>query len=161
MTGKLCPRCGRDDVDFGRNKARPDGLQAQCRECLKVIQRKSRQRPAERERGRRVREGQRRKLRAWLLGYLATHPCVDCGEADPVVLEFDHRDGKEKVAPISRMASDAVALPLLVAEVEKCVVRCANCHRRRTARTVWRSYRASGLLLRRPHGETSGLHPTR
>jgi hypothetical protein len=67
----------------------------------------------------------------WLLEYFKTHPCSDCGEVDPVVLEFDHlRDKAFDVAP---------ALPYrnwssILAEIEKCDVVCANCHRRRTAR---------------------------
>jgi hypothetical protein len=132
---KWCPQCERSlsRDEFGRNRARPDGLQAQCRGCLKGIQKVSRQRPAERERGRRNRDGQRRKLRMWVKSYLETHPCEDCGEPDPVVLEFDHVRG-DKVAAVAEMIRDAVALPRLVVEVEKCAVRCANCHRRKTAR---------------------------
>ena len=68
---------------------------------------------------------------AWLLDYFTTHPCVDCGETDPVVLEFDHlRDKLFEVAEGIRYRSWKAVL----AEIEKCEVRCANCHRRETAR---------------------------
>jgi hypothetical protein len=67
----------------------------------------------------------------WLLDYFETHPCVDCGETDPVVLEFDHlRDKRFNI-------SDGIAnkpWALVLAEIAKCDVVCANCHRRRTAR---------------------------
>ncbi len=69
----------------------------------------------------------------WVRDYLATHPCVDCGETDPLVLDFDHRDPKAKSANVSYLVCSA-GLARVQAEVEKCDVRCANCHRRKTAR---------------------------
>jgi hypothetical protein len=62
--------------------------------------------------------------------FFQTHPCADCGEADPVVLEFDHlRDKKFEVGNgFSERGWESV-----LAEMEKCDVVCANCHRRRTA----------------------------
>jgi hypothetical protein len=67
----------------------------------------------------------------WLVDYFATHPCVDCGETDPVVLEFDHL--RDKLFNISAGIAYK-SWPLILAEIEKCEVVCANCHRRRTAR---------------------------
>lgn len=72
-------------------------------------------------------------LRGVAYEYLLEHPCVDCGERDPVVLQFDHRDGVEKLGTISHMISKAVGMRTLVDEIAKCDVRCANCHQRRTA----------------------------
>ena len=68
----------------------------------------------------------------WLLEYLLEHPCVDCGESDPIVLEFDHRDASTKVAAVSTLARGGYSLNAVKREVAECDVRCANCHRRRT-----------------------------
>lgn len=66
----------------------------------------------------------------WLYQYLLKNPCVDCGESDPVVLEFDHRGDKRL------MISSAVnnyGASRLKEEIDKCEVRCSNCHKRKTA----------------------------
>lgn len=68
----------------------------------------------------------------WLAEYFKTHPCVDCGETDPIVLDFDHRDGTKKKFAISQRIGRC-SLHTLLTEIAKCDVRCANCHRRRTA----------------------------
>lgn len=66
-----------------------------------------------------------------ILEHLKANPCVDCGEPDPVVLEFDHVRGR-KVDDISVLATNGCTKKL-VEEMKKCDVRCANCHRRITA----------------------------
>lgn len=76
---------------------------------------------------------ERLKIEDWLVQYLSTHPCIDCGETDIVVLEFDHRDDITKVYNVGSMRRDAKSLAAVMREVGKCDVRCANCHRRRTA----------------------------
>ena len=67
----------------------------------------------------------------YLIEFFVTHPCADCGEQDPVVLEFDHlRDKSFAIGPaLSRRNWQSI-----LDEMEKCEVVCANCHRRRTAR---------------------------
>lgn len=65
--------------------------------------------------------------------YLLTHPCVDCGEDDPIVLDFDHVDPAQKLWSVAAMVSRQ-AQPAIEREIDKCVVRCANCHRMRTAK---------------------------
>tara|TARA_B100000459_G_scaffold12734_1_gene6787 strand:- start:57 stop:440 length:384 start_codon:yes stop_codon:yes gene_type:complete len=72
------------------------------------------------------------KAREWVKGYLLTHPCVDCGNTDIRVLEFDHRIPSEKSFIISRRVAGGVSLKTLAEEVAKCDIRCANCHRIRT-----------------------------
>ncbi|HEV2009592.1 MAG TPA: hypothetical protein VGS17_01005 [Candidatus Limnocylindria bacterium] len=64
--------------------------------------------------------------------FLLTNPCVDCGETNPVVLDFDHVDPTTKRWSVGRMLSRRTTTAVR-REMSKCVVRCANCHRRRTA----------------------------
>ena len=57
--------------------------------------------------------------------------CVDCGESNPVVLEFDHVRG-EKVGNIANMVHAPLSISAIKEEIRKCEVRCANCHRKKT-----------------------------
>lgn len=72
------------------------------------------------------------KIRHYLLEYLLQKACVDCGEKDPIVLEFDHLDRKNKTRQISRFLSGHYSWKKIKVEIEKCEIRCANCHRRKT-----------------------------
>jgi hypothetical protein len=69
--------------------------------------------------------------REWIRSYLELHPCADCGESDARCLDFDHVRGK-KVCAISQMIGN-YSWESIEREIAKCEVRCANCHRKRTA----------------------------
>lgn len=71
--------------------------------------------------------------RAWITAYLTEHPCVDCGETDLEVLDFDHVRGN-KTAAVSSLVRGGYSLAKIVAEAALCEIRCANCHRRVTRR---------------------------
>jgi hypothetical protein len=79
----------------------------------------------------RIREWTRQNiaLNGFLIRALKREGCVDCGESDPVVLDFDHVFGK-KTAKVTGLLGSGQGR--LINEAAKCEVRCANCHRRAT-----------------------------
>lgn len=72
------------------------------------------------------------KIRGLLLAFLSKKECIDCGEKDPIVLEFDHRNSDEKFKIIGKMLSGHYSWQSIEKEIKKCDIRCANCHRRKT-----------------------------
>lgn len=58
--------------------------------------------------------------------------CIDCGyNSSPYALEWDHVDGSRNGGPsVASLVSSGLSRALK--EAEKCVVRCANCHRIKT-----------------------------
>lgn len=69
------------------------------------------------------------RLREYVSRYLLSHPCSDCGITDIRVLDFDHRDEMTKEYQISTLMNGNYGYDLVIREIDKCEVRCANCHR--------------------------------
>lgn len=115
-----------------------------CRTCKRAYERNVYATNVERrEQVRKARTSSYRRIveqnRDFVLSYLRAHPCVDCGIEDVRVLQFDHDNAAEKEANVSELMGSSLAR--LVAEIEKCSVRCANCHMRRTATQFgWYAY---------------------
>lgn len=80
------------------------------------------------------------KYFGYIRTYLKSHPCIDCGESDILVLEFDHKDRDLKDVDISSLVRRMLSFKKLLSEISKCEVRCANCHRRKTLKenNSWR-----------------------
>ena len=137
-TGKLfCPKCQQDlePADFADNSRRATGKQLWCRKC-KAAYDAELYRASPQRRAAITKNNVRRAAdnSALVFAYLCHHPCVECGERDPVVLEFDHRNAPEKISSVTDLCrGGAWKWQRVLDEMLKCDVRCANCHRRRTA----------------------------
>ena len=137
MRTKVCSgECGQrlplDEIHFSIRSYGAATFRADCKACYN----KKKRRPSDTEArvDSRIRQGlSRERNRGLIAAYVATHHCVDCGESDPVVLDFDHVRG-EKRRNVSKMVASHFSEKSILAEIEKCDVVCANCHRRRTAK---------------------------
>lgn len=128
---KKCSKCKevKEVTEFGINAARSDGLQSQCKPCRRSTNRTYYEASKETQNPKRrlTKQALIDTNQALMVEYLRSHPCVDCGNGDIRVLEFDHVRG-DKSFNISTKLRD-VAWASLLLEIEKCEVRCANCHK--------------------------------
>lgn len=148
---KRCSRCDETKPvnDFPIKNKKTGLRRTWCRDCARAYGREHyrRDRTPYLDRSRARRREERPRIVAAVADYLRTHPCVDCGETDIVLLDFDHRDPSTKVAPVSRLSHWA-SMNVVFAEISKCDVRCGNCHRTKTAaQRNWR--KAPGFLSKR------------
>jgi len=77
---------------------------------------------------------QKEILATYLFEVLSKSACIDCNENDVIVLDFDHLNNKR--FGIAEMYRNSYSLNAIQEEIKKCVVRCANCHRRKTAKDI-------------------------
>lgn len=120
---KACKGCGVEKPlsDYYANRGMADGHVNWCKPCMIA-------RHGEKKRKR------ARELRAYVQAIKVERGCADCGyNANPVALDFDHLPGAIKVDRLA-VLSCSNALHVIHAEIDKCEVVCANCHRIRTAK---------------------------
>jgi hypothetical protein len=133
---KICSKChvSQPLSNFHNRKYVKDGKVSQCKSCIeKKRQKRLKDNPEkEAKRVKLVRERAQQRNRKFVYTYLQSHPCVDCGESRIQVLDFDHiKDNKQY--NISYMTKSGFTIGKIKIEIAKCEVRCANCHRMKTA----------------------------
>ena len=105
--------------------------QSYCKSCQSIYRKEHYNNNKEKykEKARIRNEKIRKDLRKYVKEYKEKHPCVNCGITKPIIiLDFDHVKG-EKKGTIANMVGTACSLETLKKEIEKCDVRCSNCHR--------------------------------
>ena len=145
MELKKCTNCKleKDLNDFNKNKSKKDGLNNICRICSNIrcnkyyLENKVKHKENTKKNTKKIIQ----KNRINLFEFLKSNPCVDCGEIDPIVLEFDHIDPKTKIENISTLMTQGFKWSVIKEEIDKCEIRCANCHKRKTAKQQnWYKY---------------------
>lgn len=133
---KTCIKCQqtKDDAEFPiRNRASMK-RNNKCREChreyVKIHYEKNKSGYIKRAKNHT--DQQRELNRKNLFEFLQGKKCADCGNTDFRVLEFDHDNRKDKRMGVCKMVCRGHAWNSILKEIEKCTVRCANCHRIKT-----------------------------
>lgn len=112
------------------------GIRAKtCRECAHGFNKTYFEGPAKERHLQQVNERKqeaRRFARDYVLEYLSSQSCAHCGEDDIRVLEFHHREKDNKYMAVAAMVSGGFSVERIRAEMAKCDVLCANCHRKIT-----------------------------
>lgn len=84
----------------------------------------------------------RKRNRKYINKYKSAHPCVDCGFSDIRALDFDHVNG-EKDLNLAQTHS-YWSVKRIQREIDKCEVRCSNCHRIKTWERLRMSEKSNG-----------------
>ena len=143
--GRFCSGCGvAHPIDnFAFKNTRAGRRHSRCRACYRRISQEhyANNKRAYLERNQRNNPQQREANRIFVNQFLREHPCVKCGESDPVVLEFNHVDPATKTGNICDMIHFRVSPARIRLEIAKCDVLCANCHQRHTTRQSLAHYK--------------------
>ena len=106
-----------------------------CREChneyLKKHYEKNREKYIKKSRINNKNMVIRNRLK--MIEFLKDKECSNCGEKDPVVLEF-HHPNDDKKHPVATLLTNGYSWSAIKREIDKCIILCANCHRRETAK---------------------------
>jgi len=136
METKICSKCGTvQPIDeFSIKKKSTNYRETICKPCKREYVRSHYRANKEiyKKRAASFTKKTRQNNYQKALEYLQEHPCVDCGETDVVVLQFDHV--REKRKSVSVLLGSGCCWNTILKEIEKCEVRCANCHTRKTAK---------------------------
>lgn len=147
---KFCGSCKQDKLVslFARNSRKKDGFQTACKSCQTDYGKIRYQ--THKERYKEIDTKLRIRNQIVVYEYLRQHPCVDCSTDDPVVLTFDHVRGQKRWT-ISDMVKHSWGLKTIFDEIEKCEVRCFNCHMKkdslRRGSRKWKALNALNLSV--------------
>ena len=130
MEIKICNTCGEEKplTEFNFRNRRENKYFSICKECQRKRRRELYKIKYKEEYKDRLREN-KKKHRNFIkqkIQQLKSEGCCICGECDPCCLDFHHLRDKE----FEIGHSMDVTLENLMKEVDKCIVLCANCHRK-------------------------------
>ena len=131
---KTCSKCKcqKDSDSFYKSKKSKDGLQVYCKSCSKELRKKhyTKNRKVEKSNNKAYKISRQR----FLFEFLLDNPCKSCGETNPVLLDFHHKNSDRKSFTITSNQGLCKSEQKLQEEINKCDILCSNCHRLITAK---------------------------
>ena len=137
---KVCTKCNENlpISCYNIKKTNKDGtpqLQSMCINCNKLYQK---------EHYIKNKQNYSLKARNWdkeykkkvysLLIEMSKDGCIECGEKHFACLQYNHIEPETKTDSISNMIRNTKGIDLILEEIKKCEILCANCHAKKTAK---------------------------
>lgn len=82
----------------------------------------------------------KQELRDWLDAYKSKLACERCGEKHMACLDFHHKDASQKDFTVGAIKEYGWGREKVLLEIQKCMVVCANCHRKLHAKVAKQNY---------------------
>jgi hypothetical protein len=136
---KICSKCKEEkslsEYHNKRLNSGNMGLQPWCKECYRKHHRDKWSTLDNSEN--RIKKGINQKIRRdrnrqFVWDYLKSRHCEQCSESNPILLEFDHIDPKEKLMTVSKVVGQTLSISRILSEIAKCRILCVKCHRLHT-----------------------------
>ena len=143
---KYCGDCKKDRSvhEFCKNSGRKDKLQSLCKKCQNVRNKKRYHMNREYFSSMHMLNKRKRALMNYtkIITEYFSEPCIDCGVVyHPSCMVFDHIDPKLKKRfakrgnqGVFKLVRDGYSWKLILKEIDKCEVRCQNCHHIKTSK---------------------------
>jgi len=128
MKTKLCRECNKNVSVLNFSKGKDNGYAYWCKNCVREYDKKRHKKQAvkRREQAR----SRRQELSIWFQELKNGLSCVRCGESHNSCLEFHHKDPTTKIMSLANMPKSGFSKEVILEEITKCEVLCANCHRK-------------------------------
>ena len=127
MKTKICTGCTKRKPkgSFYRNKNTKDGVQTQCKICMRGAYNNSRNK--KKDHYNRVKRTRVNNIKERLDDWKHKQGCTFCTEDDPCCLDLHHLDPNKKDLEVSNLRQGA-GWKRLMEEAAKCIIVCRNCH---------------------------------
>jgi hypothetical protein len=118
MDKQTCVRCEKTKGKKSFPKRGPAEKYGMCLKCRRQ------------DRDRIVKKNKRQRNRDKVLEIKRDGSCAHCKIQNHVVLQFHHHgDGRaNKSSSVSKLLADSKSWDVIQAEIDKCIILCANCH---------------------------------
>ena len=130
MSNKICSCCkiNKSFTEFNKERSNKDGLSCYCKSCRSIKRNKSYAKHKDKIIKKQL--AKRRSSQDWVRQF--KKQCEKCGENHPATLDFHHiKNKKHGIGNLVNTNNLTNKIKTLIKkEIKKCIVLCANCHRK-------------------------------
>ena len=131
---KKCIKCqkNKNENQFHIKSKKSGSLHSQCKQCQSEYQKQHylNNKTTYKKRSKISNIKYKTNNKMFFDEYKLKKGCLFCDENEPCCLDFHHKDPKTKHRNISSMINSSLSRQTIVKEIHKCILVCANCHRK-------------------------------